>query len=275
MILDAHQHFWKPSRGDYGWLTPELEALYRDFLPGDLKPLLDSCEVAQTILVQAAPTEAETDFLLELAEAHDFIAGVVGWIDFEAPEAAARVGEIAQHPKLVGLRPMIQDIPDPDWMLRVKHLPVFEAMANHRLVFDALVLPQHLPNLRTLRERVSNLVIVIDHAAKPPIRDDIPEAWFRDMTALATQPGVNCKLSGLITEAAPDWKPGDLTPVIQHLLATFGPDRLIWGSDWPVLRLAGSYAQWFETASEALATLSGAERSSVFGGNARRIYLST
>lgn len=273
MIIDAHQHFWKPSRGDYGWLTPELELLYRDFLPRDLKPLLDSCGVEKTILVQAAPTRAETEFMLELAREHEFIAGVVGWIDFEAADAAAQIGDLSGDPLLLGLRPMIQDIPDVDWILRSQNEPAFAAMVNHHLVFDALVLPIHLKNLLSVVVRFPDLSVVIDHAAKPSIREGVQESWFREMEDLAQHPQVSCKVSGLVTEAGPDWKPGDLTPVIDHLIAVFGPNRLIWGSDWPVLNLAGDYGQWFEVANEALQECTETDRSAVFGGNAERIYL--
>ncbi|MDF2377957.1 MAG: amidohydrolase family protein [Verrucomicrobiales bacterium] len=273
MIIDAHQHFWKPSRGDYGWLTPELELLYRDFLPRDLKPLLDSCGVEKTILVQAAPTRAETEFMLELAREHEFIAGVVGWIDFEAADAAAQIGDLSGDPLLLGLRPMIQDIPDVDWILRSQNEAAFAAMVNHHLVFDALVLPIHLKNLLSVVVRFPDLRVVIDHAAKPSIRTGVQESWFREMEDLAQHPQVSCKVSGLVTEAGPDWKPGDLTPVIDHLIAVFGPNRLIWGSDWPVLNLAGDYGQWFEVANEALQECTETDRSAVFGGNAERIYL--
>lgn len=273
MIIDAHQHFWKPWRGDYGWLTPELELLYRDFLPRDLKPLLDSCGVEKTILVQAAPTRAETEFMLELAREHEFIAGVVGWIDFEAADAAAQIGDLSGDPLLLGLRPMIQDIPDVDWILRSQNEAAFAAMVNHHLVFDALVLPIHLKNLLSVVVRFPDLRVVIDHAAKPSIRTGVQESWFREMEDLAQHPQVSCKVSGLVTEAGPDWKPGDLTPVIDHLIAVFGPNRLIWGSDWPVLNLAGDYGQWFEVANEALQECTETDRSAVFGGNAERIYL--
>ena len=146
MIIDAHQHFWQPARGDYGWLKPDLTTLYRDFMPDDLKPVLHRNQVAGTILVQAAPTMAETEFLLRLADETPFVLGVVGWVDFSAPSAAEDIARLAAHSKLVGLRPMIQDIPDDDWMLRADLTPAFEAMIAQDLTFDALVLPRHLQN---------------------------------------------------------------------------------------------------------------------------------
>lgn len=273
MIIDSHQHFWKPGRGDYGWLTPELEKLYRDFLPADLEPLLDQCGVDRTILVQAAPTEAETGFMLGLAGETDFIAGVVGWTDFESGDVAANIERLAADPLLVGLRPMVQDLPDDDWLDRPALAPAFEAMIAHDLVFDALLHPRHLSRLLPVLERHPELTVVVDHAAKPTLRDGVTREWFDDIAAVARHPDVRCKLSGLVTEARADWTAGDLVPVVDHLLLHFGPGRLVWGSDWPVLTLAGTYPQWWETAQALLARLSDTERDAIFGGNAAELYL--
>lgn len=273
MIIDAHQHFWKPSRGDYGWLTPELETLYRDFLPSDLKPLLDQCGVEKTILVQAAPTEEETHFMLELAEENEFIAGVVGWTDFESKEVGASMAALAENKFLVGLRPMVQDLPDDDWLARPGLAPAFSAMIQHRLVFDALLLPKHIRRLLPVLERHPDLSVVVDHAAKPTLKDGVSREWFDDIAAVAKHPDVCCKLSGLVTEARPEWTAGDLVPVVDHLLQTFGPERLIWGSDWPVLTLAGTYSQWWETVQTLLSSLSDSDRDAILGGNAERLYL--
>lgn len=273
MIIDAHQHFWKPDRGDYGWLTPELELLYRDFLPDDLAPLLARCGIEKTILVQAAPTEAETHFMLDLAANHEFIAGVVGWTDFEAPDAPERVAALADNRLLVGLRPMVQDIADDDWLAKPDLAPAFEACIAHGLVFDALVLPRHLPRLITVLDRHPGLRVVVDHAAKPTLRSGVEKSWYDDMAKVASHPDVRCKLSGLATEAREDWSTGDLVPVVDHLLQTFGPDRLVWGSDWPVLTLAGSYQRWWDAAHELLASLSSGQQEAVFGGNATMLYL--
>ena len=273
MIIDAHQHFWQLDRGDYGWLTADLTPLYRDFLPEDFTPLIQECGVQKSILVQAAPTVAETKFLFRLAEENDFIAGVVGWVDFESRDAVAQIEELAAQEHLVGLRPMIQDIPDPDWMLKSSLTKAFVRMVELGLVFDALVLPIHLPNLRILLDHHPDLQVVIDHAAKPTIADGIADTWFEDIDTLASLPNVCCKVSGLVTEASGDWKPDDLHPVINHLLDSFGPRRLLWGSDWPVLNLASQYGEWFRIASEALSHLYPSETAAVFGGNAERIYL--
>ncbi len=271
--IDAHQHFWALKRGDYGWLTPDLGPIHRDFSPHDLEPLLQTHDISGTILVQAAPTEAETRFMLNLADSNPFIRGVVGWIDFSAPDAPERIVDLARHPALVGLRPMIQEIPDPDWMLGETLTPAFQTMLAQDLTFEALTLPRHLPKLLTLLQRHPDLRVVIDHGSKPEIRDQLIDGWALDMSVLAHETGAYCKLSGLMTEAAADWSVEDLKPYVGHMLDCFGPDRLIWGSDWPVCTLAGSYDRWIETTETLLAELSGPERDAVLGGNATRAYL--
>lgn len=272
MRIDAHQHFWSIARGDYGWLTPELATIYRDFLPDDLSPMLDKWGIEGTVLVQAAPTVAETRFMLGLAKDNAFIKGVVGWVDFESDDAAALVDELAADEHLVGIRPMIQDIPDPEWMLQERFAPVFEAIKRNDLVFDALTLPPHLKALRTLVARHPDMRIVIDHGSKPLIADGIIEGWAEDMAALSEFDNVSCKFSGLVTEANAEWSPADLKPYVAHLLATFGPQRLVWGSDWPVCTLAASYDTWVETSRDLLSTLSQEDQDAVFGLNAMRLY---
>lgn len=273
MKIDAHQHFWSTARSDYRWLTPALPHLWRDFLPDDLAPLLKRHGIEKTILVQAAPTEAETEFLLTLADKTPFVAGVVGWIDFDAADAPARVAAMAAGEKLVGLRPMVQDMADEAWLSRPGHAAIFEAMITHGLVFDALVLPHHLPHLQQVIARHPALPVVIDHGAKPHIRDRRYDPWRQQMADLARHDHVVCKLSGLVTEAATDWQPDDLQPYVDHLLNIFGPARLIWGSDWPVVTGAASYARWHDTAQQLLSALSSADRDRIFGGNAARLYL--
>lgn len=274
MRIDAHQHFWSLARGDYGWLTPALGPIYRDFGPADLAPLLAVHGIERTILAQAAPTEAETAYLLEIAAKTPFVAGVVGWTDFDAPDVAERIATLAADPLLVGLRPMVQDIADDNWLARPELAPAFEALAAHKLVFDALLKPRHIPAMLTVLERHPDLACVIDHGAKPDLVSGDLAGWRDGMNALAAHPRLTCKLSGLVTEAGPDWTVETLRPVVAHLLATFGPERLIFGSDWPVVTLRASYAQWFEAAETLLANLSEAQRIAVFGGNARKLYLS-
>ncbi|HEY5008351.1 MAG TPA: amidohydrolase family protein [Caulobacteraceae bacterium] len=272
MRIDAHQHFWRLARGDYGWLSADLAPIYRDHEPADLEPVLKAAGIDRTVLVQAAPTDAETDFLLRLAETTDFVAGVVGWVDFEAPDAAHRIAALAAREKLVGLRPMIQDIPDPRWMLNHAIEPAIEAMADEGLTFDALVKPAHLSTLCEFAARHPGLDIVIDHAAKPDIAAGGLADWARDIRTLAAETRLVCKLSGLVTEAAPGWSVETLRPYVDVLLEAFGADRLMWGSDWPVLNLNGSYAAWIAAAETLLGGLTDAEREAIFGGTASVFY---
>ncbi|MBU2867400.1 amidohydrolase family protein [Pacificibacter marinus] len=270
MIIDAHQHFWQPERGDYGWLTPELTQFYRDFMPDDLAPHLSRGGIDGTILVQAAPTVAETEFLLEIAESTPFVLGVVGWTDFAAPSAATDISGLAKHPKLVGLRPMIQDIADDTWMLRPELTPAFEAIIDCDLTFDALVRPQHLPHLRALLSRHPKLRVVIDHGAKPNIAEARFDSWANDMEAIAQDTTAYCKLSGLLNEAGTDWTNDDIVPYVTHLLAHFGPQRLVWGSDWPILTLMASYENWHEMAVSFIQNAT--DRDLIFGANALDLY---
>jgi len=274
MRIDAHHHVWTLARGDYGWLTPALAPIYRDFILADLAPHLSAGRIDGTILVQAAPTEAETLFMLETAERADVVRGVVGWTDFDAADGAARIDALAARPLLVGLRPMVQDIPDDDWLLRPALAPLLRAMAGHRLVFDALALPRHLSRLLRVIDRHGDLQFVLDHCAKPHLKTGDIADWRRDIAELAARENIVCKLSGLITEAGPDWQLEHLRPAVDHVLNCFGPQRLLWGSDWPVVNLAGGYAKWFAAAEALLADLSEHEKADVFGGNAARIYLS-
>lgn len=274
MYIDSHFHIWSLARGDYDWLTPALSAIYRDFSVTDWQAQFGPHGVSGGIIVQAAPTEAETAFLLAQAAQHaDVVLGVVGWTDLEHPDAASRIPSLAADSRLVGLRPMLQDLPDPAWIARASVQPALQAMADADLVFDALVHPVHLPYIDALAERYPHLTIVVDHAAKPSIatgqgRDE----WIRGMTALARHRSVYCKLSGLWTEAAPGAPVSSVESWAKAAIDAFGVDRMLWGSDWPVLRCAGGSAEWFECAM-ALATSYGAEAvTKMFGANARRVY---
>jgi L-fuconolactonase len=273
MQIDSHQHFWTLERGDYHWMTPDLTALYRDYGPDDLAPIIARHGIERTILVQAAQTLAETEFMLGIAGATPFVAGVVGWAEFTDTDAPETIARLAQHPLLVGLRPMVQDIADDDWLTRLDLAPAFRALVEHRLVFDALVFPRHLSRLLVVADRHPDLTVVVDHGAKPAIREHRLDRWRADMAAVAARPNTWCKLSGLVTEADPEWTTEDLQPYVAHLLEVFGPERLIWGSDWPVVNLAGGYDRWRETALELLGSLSESDRAAVLGGNAARVYL--
>jgi L-fuconolactonase len=272
MRIDAHQHFWRVARGDYFWLTPELKPLYRDFGPEDLEPLLDAGGIDATVTVQAAATIAESRFMLEVAAGWDRVAGVVGWVDFESPSAPDDLADLAENPKLVGIRPMIQDIPDDDWMLRPDLDPAFIATAEQGIVFDALVFPRHLKNLLKRLEQHPDLRVVVDHCAKPQIKDGGFEPWATDIARIARETAAWCKISGIVTEAGPGWTVDGLRPYVEHVISVFGPDRIVWGSDWPVVTLASTYGAWLQAAETLASGLTESERAALFGGNAIALY---
>jgi L-fuconolactonase len=275
MIVDAHQHFWDPARGDYGWLKPD-SSLHRVFGTADLRPLLVTTGIDATILVQAAPTVAETDTMLEIARNAKFILGVVGWIDLLAPDAADEVRRRAADPLFLGVRPMLQDIEQPDWILQPALAPALNAIAAEGLVFDALILSHQITVITELAARHPQLSIVLDHAAKPKLGNaDAMAAWARDMEALAALPNVTCKVSGLLTELPPGGSLDDVSRAVGVLFDLFGPQRLIWGSDWPVLTLAGDYQSWFDLARESIAAREPSAVRAVMGANAVRIYRPT
>ena len=271
--IDAHQHVWRLDRGDYGWLGPELNPIYRDFTLGDLRPLLTEAAIAGTVLVQAAPTVAETEYLLRIAnESDSLVRGVVGWVDMAAADAVSTLARLARDPLLKSVRPMLQDLPDSDWILRPDVDAVLTALPGLGLRFDALVKPAQLPAVLRMLDRHPDLAVVIDHGAKPPIASEELQPWAQLIATVAGHPHVHCKLSGLVTEAGPEWTEDRLAPCVDHLLACFGPMRLLWGSDWPVVNLGGGYVRWLAATNALLAGLAVDERAAIMGGNARRFY---
>ena len=270
--IDAHQHYWSLGLGHNDWPTPDLEAIFRDFSPADLKPQLQAAGVAKTVLVQAAPNAAETGYLLALAEREETVAAVVGWIDIHAPTAPAELKRLKDHPKFKGIRPMLQGIEDTFDILRPEALRTLALLPELGLRFDALIQPRHLPIVAALADRLPELAIVVDHGAKPSVAEGILEPWRSDMAALARRQNVCVKLSGLVTEAGPGWSIEGLRPYANHLLDVFGPRRLMFGSDWPVVDLDASYAAWWVAARDLMAGLDETERRNVFGANAARFY---
>lgn len=276
MKLDAHQHYWQPARGDYGWMPKDDPVLSRPYAPSDLTETREALGITGTILVQAAPTLAETEYMLGLADATPSILGVVGWVNFEDPGQKAQLTRLAGHPKFLGVRPMIQDIADVDWMLRAEVQWAYEALIELDLTFDALGFPRHLENFGTLLRRYPEMRVVIDHCMKPQIRDaqagqDAFSAWAEGMSRLA-ETGACCKLSGLVTEAQAGWTVDDLRPFSHHVLDSFGADRVMWGSDWPVCRLKAEYADWHAAAEALTAHLPPEDQAQIFGGTCQRFY---
>lgn len=272
MIVDAHQHFWDPARGDYGWLKPD-NPIHRIFSTADMRPLLIRSGVDATILVQAAPTAAETDYLLGIARKTPWVLGVVGWIDLLASGACDAVRHRAGDPHFLGVRPMLQDLEDPDWIRQRALDPALNAVAAEGLAFDALVLPHQIDAITELAARHPQLSIVLDHGAKPKLgRAGAMTQWARDLEKLAAAPNVTCKMSGLLTELPSDGRNEDVIAAIGLLFDLFGPSRLLWGSDWPVLTLAGDYHGWFELAREAVASKESSAVRAVMGENALRVY---
>jgi len=277
MKIDAHQHFWQPLRGDYDWMPRDNTTLNRAYAPADLAGTLETLGIDGTVLVQAAASVEETEYMLGLADATPFIKGVVGWVDFEDPSHLIQLRRLAAHPKFLGVRPMIQDIPDVDWMLRDDVQWAYAALVDLDLTFDALGFPQHLPNFLTLMQRYPDMRVVYDHCMKPQICDaqagrDAFSQWADGMNALAEHTSGVCKFSGLITETDEGWTIDDVRPFAEHVLSAFGPARVMWGSDWPVCRLTSEYGDWHGLAQQLTAGLSESERADVFGGTAVRFY---
>jgi L-fuconolactonase len=271
MLVDAHQHFWSIARGDYGWLTPETAgAIYRDVLPVDLEPHLKRHGITRTVLVQAAPSIEETEYLLGLADATAWVGAVVGWIDFGKPEHLAHLKRWSHHKKFRGVRPMIQDIDDDNWVLNPAFDTIFQAIQDHDLHFEFLGQPRHLQAALMLQKRFPGLHVVLDHAMKPDIRRGPFEPWAMGMTTLARETNADCKLSGLVTEAASGWTLQDLKPYVDHVVSMFGPSRVLWGSDWPVVNLNGSYDAWRAVTLALVGAHPGA--SQILGGTAARVY---
>jgi L-fuconolactonase len=271
-IVDAHFHSWLLSRGDYRWLTPALGRIHRDVAIDDWAHEAAAHGVQAGMLVQAAPTEAETAWLLEQASSDPRVWGVVGWVDLLAGDAPRRIEALARHPKLKGLRPMLQDLPDPDWIGQAALAPALQAMAACGLVFDALITPIHLPRILRLAQAHPGLALVIDHAAKPAIAAGAWQPWADDLQRIARDTAAVCKLSGLFTECGGPPPPGRVRPWAQHVLDSFGSRRVLWGSDWPVLERAGSYASWWAETERLLAPLTAVDRAAILGGNALRVY---
>jgi L-fuconolactonase len=272
--IDSHQHFWKLDRKDYSWLNEDVIALYRDFMPEDLKPFLEKNQIEKTIVVQAAPTVEETLFLLSLYEEHDWIAGVVGWLDLSSSTFNNQLDALLNHPGFIGLRPMLEDLEKDDWILQKEVLQNMELLLKHKIPLDLLIKPKHFPHILRLMKTFPDLHVVIDHLAKPDIKNQQLNDWKNSIEKLSLFPHVMCKVSGLITEASPHkWKISDFKPYIYHVLHTFGTDRIMFGSDWPVCNLSGTYEDVVKVLLNNLPrNLQEKELSKIFGDNAQKFY---
>jgi L-fuconolactonase len=276
MRIDAHQHFWHYSAAEYPWIGAGMERLARDYLPADLAPLLAAAGLDGSVAVQARQSLDETRWLLELADDHPLIKGVVGWVDLRSDRVTEELAEFADRPKFVGVRHVVQDEPDPRFLLDAAFVRGLRQLAPRGLTYDLLLYPIQLPAAVELVALMPEQPFVLDHLAKPQVKTGVAaalEPWRTDIRALAKHPHVTCKLSGLVTEAAwRGWQRGDFTPYLDVALEAFGPDRLMVGSDWPVCLLAGEYADVVAIVNDHIATLSPTEQQDVLGGTATRFY---
>jgi L-fuconolactonase len=273
MRIDAHQHFWKYSAAAYDWIGEEMTALQRDFLPGDLQPLLAATGFDGSIAVQACQNIEETRWLLELAEKSDFIKGVVGWVDLCSPGLPAQLATLANHPKLVGVRHVVQGEPDDEFMLRNDFQRGIAHLAGCGLTYDLLLYPRHLPVAVKLVEKFPEQPFVLDHIAKPGIADGLMDPWEEGIRALAQHENVCCKLSGMVSEARwKQWKPEDFRPYLDVVFEAFGPQRLMIGSDWPVCTVSATYAETIAIVNVYIEPLAPGEKAQILGGNCASFY---
>ena len=273
MNIDAHQHFWMYNQHEYGWIDDSMESLRRNFLPNDLKPELDHNGIQGCVTVQARQTLEETRWLLDLAEHSKFILGVVGWVDLQSAEVNSQLKAFARNPKLVGVRHIVQSEPDDRFLLRPEFLRGIAALEEFDLAYDILIYPKHLRVAAEFAHKFPRQRFVLDHLAKPPIKDRLIDSWASGIGELAALPNVYCKLSGLVTEADwHHWKPEDLTPYLDVAFEAFGAERLMFGSDWPVCLSASPYSRVVGTVKNYLARQTVSVRDAVFGGNAQRFW---
>jgi len=273
MRIDSHQHFWKYNPAHQVWMTDAMVVLRRDYLPDELKPLLKAVQFDGTIAVQARQMVEETEWLLELSDEYDFIRGVVGWVDLRSPKLRAQLEMYAKHPKLVGVRHVVHDEPDDHFLL----LPEFRRGLAHLrefgLTYDLLLFPKHLPVAVQLVAEFPDQPFVLDHIAKPAIREGQVSPWREDLDRLAEFPNVFCKLSGLVTEAKwKQWQPQDFHRYLDIVIETFGTNRVMIGSDWPVCTLSGDYASTLRIVIDYAQQFSARVRDDILGGNGARFY---
>ncbi len=273
MNIDSHQHFWRYTAAEYPWMSDQLASLRRDYLPEHLAPLLGRAGLDGCVAVQAQQTVAEARWLLTLADAHPIIKGVVGWVDLQSERVEEQLAELAQHLRFVGVRHVVQDEAEDDFMLRPAFQRGIGKLRQFNLAYDLLVFPKQLPAAIQLAANFPEQRFVLDHIAKPFIRDGTRSPWREQVRELAKAPNVWCKVSGMVTEAKWDgWRAEDLRPYLDVVFAAFGAERLMFGTDWPVCTLAGSYAQVHTLVDDYTRTLTAEARAKFFGGNATAFY---
>lgn len=271
--IDAHQHFWTYDPRTHSWITDKMDVLQQDFMPPDLKKKLDKVGIEGCIAVQADQREEETDFLLSLADRYDFIRGVVGWLDIRAENFRRRLEQYSTQPKLKGLRHLIQDEPDDRFMMRTDFLEGMKALGAFDLTYDILIFARHLPVAAAFVNRFPDQKFVLDHIAKPEIKEQNIAQWEEGIRELARHPRLYCKLSGMVTEADWErWSPEDFKPYLEVVFDAFGTQRLMFGSDWPVCKLAAEYEEVYRIIAEYIEPLSESEKNRILGGNAVQCY---
>ncbi len=273
MKIDAHQHFWRHDPAVHTWMDDRMDALRQDYLPQHLSPQLETEGIRGCVAVQAATSTDENDFLLHLADHNPWILGVVGWVDLQSPGLSEQLDRWCQHPRAVGVRHIVQDEPDDRFLDNETFRQGVRSLANRGQTYDLLIYERQLPAAIDFVQAIPDVPMVLDHIAKPRIADAVLEPWSSQIRELALAPNLMCKLSGMVTEANwLDWTPSDLAPYIETVIEAFGPQRLMFGSDWPVCRLAAEYPQVKGLIEPFLATLSDTERAAIEGDNARDFY---
>lgn len=274
MKVDSHHHFWNLSEVVYPWLTPDYDPIYANFAPHDLQPLIQMASIDKTVLVQSANSYADTASMLTHSDYHEWIGAVIGWVDLLNPEQTGKDLDLfSKHPKFRGMRHLIHDEKDPDWVIQDVVIESLKILAQHGMIFEVVgVFPNHLKHVPLLSERIPNLKMALDHLAKPPIKDKQMSPWSDQLKAAAENPNVYGKISGLNTAAASDWSADDLKPYVDTALDCFTADRLMFGSDWPVCLLAGDYAQVWQETNKVLNHYSQAEKDAILGGTAAQFY---
>ena len=273
MRIDAHQHFWKYNASDYSWISDQMKILKKDFLPGDLRMELEGIQFEGSVAVQARQSLEETRWLLKFAGRYDFIKGVVGWIDLCSDEIEEQIREFVKYRKFVGVRHVLHDEPDDRFMLSESFIRGIGTIGNYNLVYDILIFPKHLSNAEELVIRFPGQKFVLDHIAKPLIKERIISPWKEGIEQLARHSNVSCKLSGMVTEALwKGWKREDFTPYLDVVFDSFGPSRLMIGSDWPVCTVSSGYSATMKIVLDYVQSLKQVEREMILGMNAKRIY---